>query len=474
MTPGGESRPRTTRRAAPRGGSRPATSPRTIALDVIRAVSADDAYANLVLPTRLRRARLSPADAAFTTELTYGTLRRRGHYDRVIARAAARSLETIDPVVRDILALGAHQLLGMRTPAHAAVDETVSLARGAGASRATGFINAVLRTISRADDATWVARLLEGVDDPDERLAIEHAHPAWVVAALRSALEHEGRGDELEQLLAADNVPARVALVALPGLSTPEEIGDPSFGAPTAAVAAAGDPGAHPLVAAGRARVQDEGSQLAALALSRVRPVTPGERWLDLCAGPGGKAALLAAEARLGGARLVANEVVPARAGLVQQALRAVDPAVEVRVGDGRAVGEDEPGQYDRILLDAPCTGLGALRRRPEARWRKTPDDVAPLARLQGQLLRSAVAALAPGGVLAYVTCSPHPAETTAIVDALLADPACPVTPLVTRAVLNSITRTPLDLGELPHGAAQLWPHRHGTDAMFIQLLQRG
>ncbi len=462
-------------RAAPsRSSGRLSTSPRAIALDVLRAVSVDDAYANLLLPGRLRRARLSTADAAFATELTYGTLRRRGHYDGVIVRAASRSLDTIDPIVRDLLALGAHQLLGMRTPSHAAVDETVSLARAVGVPRATGFINAVLRTISRADDETWTARLLEGVSDPIERLAVRYAHPLWVVTALRDALDREGRGEELETVLAADNVPARVMLAALPGFSTAEEVGAVGAWAPTAALAPAGDPGSHPLVATGRARVQDEGSQLAALALSRARPVTAGERWLDLCAGPGGKAALLAAEARGAGATLVANEIVPARAGLVRQALEAIDPVIAVRVGDGRTVGMDEPEAYDRILLDAPCTGLGALRRRPEARWRKTSDDVAPLARLQGELVRSAVAALAPGGLLAYVTCSPHPAETTAIVDALLADPAYPVTPLDTRAVLNGFTRAPLDLGALPHGAAQLWPHRHGTDAMFIQVLQRG
>lgn len=457
----------------PRTGRRPAASPRAIALDVIRAVTADDAYANLLLPGRLRRARLSASDAAFTTELTYGTLRRRGLYDRIIERAAARPLATIDPVVRDILALGAHQLLGMRTPAHAAVDETVSLARGAGVPRATGFINAVLRTISRADDETWTARLLEGVADPSERLAIRSAHPAWVVAGLSAALAREDRVDELEALLVADNVPARVMLAALPGLATAAEVGEEAAWAPTAALAGPGDPAQHPLVATGRARVQDEGSQLAALALSRSRAAGSGERWLDLCAGPGGKAALLAAEARAVGAVLVANEVVPARAGLVRKALQTIDPGVEVRTGDGRSIGVEEPQRYDRILLDAPCTGLGALRRRPEARWRKTSDDVAPLARLQGELLRSAVAALAPGGLLAYVTCSPLPAETTEIVDALLADPACAVAPLDTRAVLDGITRSPLDLGVLPHGAAQLWPHRHGTDAMFIQLLQR-
>lgn len=453
--------------------ARTTATPRQVAFDVLRAVTDDDAYANLLLPTRLRRARLTGADAAFATELTYGTLRRRGHYDRVIALAAGRAIDAIDPVALDVLRLGAHQLLGMSTPAHAAVGETVELTRRARAARTTGFVNAVLRTISRDDDVTWTTRLLEGVTDPDERDGIAHAHPAWIVRALREALTREGRGSELDDLLLADNTAPRVTLVALPGLCEPEALGDRTPYSPRGARSAAGDPASHPLVAAGAARVQDEGSQLAALVLSRAHAVVPGERWLDLCAGPGGKAALLAAEARAGGAVLVANEVVPARAELVRKALHAVDPAVEVRVGDGRAIGVLEPETYDRILLDAPCTGLGALRRRPEARWRKTALDVAPLASLQAELLRSALAALKPGGVLAYVTCSPHPDETTAIVDALLAERPAEVAPLDARAVLAGIARTPLDLGELAHGAAQLWPHRHGTDAMFIQLLTR-
>ena len=453
--------------------ARTTATPRQVAFDVLRAVTDDDAYANLLLPARLRRARLSGADAAFATELTYGTLRRRGHYDRVISRAANRGIEAIDPVALDVLRLGAHQLLGMSTPAHAAVGETVELTRRARAARTTGFVNAVLRTISRDSDSVWTQRLLDGVDDLDERLAIEHAHPVWVVRALRQSLDREGRAHELEALLIADNVPPTVTLAAIPGLAEPTELGEPSRFAPTAVPSGAGDPGAHSLVASGRARVQDEGSQLAALALSRVRPVTAGERWLDLCAGPGGKAALLAAEARRGGARLVANELVPARAGLVRAALQAVDPTVEIRTSDGRTIGAADPAVFDRILLDAPCTGLGALRRRPEARWRKTASDVEPLATLQAQLLRSALAALKPGGVLAYVTCSPHVEETTAVVDALFADHPDEVAPLDARATLASITRTPLDLGGLEHGAAQLWPHRHGTDAMFIQLLTR-
>jgi 16S rRNA (cytosine967-C5)-methyltransferase len=453
--------------------SRPAATAREVAFEVIHAVSKDDAYANLLLPTRLRRARLQGQSAAFATELSYGTLRRRGYYDRVIAQASGRELSAIDAVALDIVRLGTHQLLGMSTASHAAVSETVALTRWAGAPRVTGFVNAVLRRVSEREESVWTALLLQGVNDPDERLAIAHAHPVWAVRALRASLDRENRGDELKALLIADNVPPRVTLVALPGLSEPSELGEVSVFAPTAALSAPGDPAAHPLVASGRARVQDEGSQLAALALSRYRPVVAGERWLDVCAGPGGKAALLAAEARRAGAHLVANELSPVRAGLVRTALQVVDATVEVRTGDGRSIGVTAPGRYDRILVDAPCTGLGALRRRPEARWRKSDDDVAPLAQLQASLLRSALAALAPGGVLAYVTCSPHVTETTAVVDAVLAEHPDTVRPLDARATLGTITRTTLDLGDLEHGAAQLWPHRHGTDAMFVQLLTR-
>lgn len=456
--------------AGSKARARTTATPRQVAFDVLRAVTDDDAYANLLLPTRLRRARLTGADAAFATELTYGTLRRRGHYDRVIALAAGRDIGAIDPVALDVLRLGTHQLLGMSTPAHAAVSETVELTRRARAARTTGFVNAVLRTISRDDDAVWTARLLEGVTDPDEREGITHAHPAWVVRALRAALAREDREAELGELLAADNVAPRVTLVALPGLSMPAELGEATVYSPLGARSAAGDPAAHPLVASGRARVQDEGSQLAALAVTRARPVVPGERWLDLCAGPGGKAALLAAEARLGGASLIAIEVVPARAALVQRALQAIDPSIEVRVADGRTFGSAEPGAFDRILLDAPCTGLGALRRRPEARWRKSAADVAQLAELQAELLTAAIAALRPGGVIAFVTCSPHPDETTAVLDGVLTAHGGRVTRLDTAAVLSSVTLAPLDLGDLD-GAVQLWPHRHGTDAMFIQLL---
>lgn len=447
------------------GTSGRAAPARRVAAEVLAAVRDDDAYANLLLPARIAQARLSPGDAALATELAYGTLRMQGRYDRIIRLAANRETAAIDPVVLDVLRLGVHQLLATRIPAHAAVGDTVALAP----RRATGFVNGVLRTVSRSSAEEWDARIDDGLDG-DARLAARYSHPGWVIAAFRAALGADGRPDDLEELLAADNVSPAVSLVALPGLATVDEAGDPGSLAPTAARAPGGDPAALPAVAAGRVRVQDEGSQLAALVLSRARPIRTGERWLDVCAGPGGKAALLAAEARLGGAELIANELVPARAGLVRKALAVLDPPPVVVDGDGARFATTDPGGFDRILLDAPCTGLGALRRRPEARWRKQPSDVPDLVALQTRLLDAAIAALAPGGLLAYVTCSPHPAETRDVVAAaLVRHPE--LLAVDTREVARGIAVG--DLGDGVGPALQLWPHRHGTDAMFIQLLSK-
>ncbi|SMH39270.1 16S rRNA (cytosine967-C5)-methyltransferase [Rathayibacter oskolensis] len=445
---------------------------RRVAYDVLLAVSGSDAYANLVLPARIRAAGLSPADAGLATELCYGTLRMSGYYDRVIALAAGRAVEAIDPPVLDALRLGVHQLLGTRVAPHAAVNESVALVASGSSRGAVAFANAVLRTVSRESAEEWSARVSAAASSVDDRLAALSSHPVWIVRALRRALAAEGAAGELEALLASDNLAPRVNLVALPGLAEPSELPEATADrySPVGAVSIGGDPEAVPAVHEGRARVQDEGSQLAALALSRARPIVAGERWLDLCAGPGGKAALLAAEARGGGATLLANEVVPGRAGLVRQALAAVDPSVEVRIGDGRDIGREHPEEFDRILLDAPCTGLGALRRRPEARWRKTAADVEPLATLQGELLDAALQALAPGGLLAYVTCSPHLGETRRVL--ALAQERHALELLDTPAILRTVTREPLPLRD-GTSHVQLWPHRHGTDAMFIQVLRR-
>ncbi|HEX4402319.1 MAG TPA: RsmB/NOP family class I SAM-dependent RNA methyltransferase, partial [Galbitalea sp.] len=378
----------------------------------------------------------------------------------------------IDPAILDVLRLACHQLLSMRVAQHAAVDEAVTLAGTVGSNSATGFVNGVLRTITRTPAEEWRERVLSATSTDDERLSVEYSHPQWVLRAFRQALASEGRELELDALLAADNVAPRVSVTALPGESTVDELeAYPSPYSPVGATLDRGDPSRLDAVRRGTARVQDEGSQLAALALSRARPIRPGEVWLDLCAGPGGKAALLAAEAAIGGATLVANELIPARAQLVRKALAVFAPAPEVLELDGTAIGDAQPETYDRILLDAPCTGLGALRRRPEARWRKQPKDVAELAELQFALLRSAVAALKPGGILAYVTCSPHLGETRVAVQSAVRKLGDSVTVVNTQDVLATVTREPLDLPPAEH--VQLWPHRHGTDAMFIQLFEK-
>ncbi|MBD8024151.1 RsmB/NOP family class I SAM-dependent RNA methyltransferase [Microbacterium gallinarum] len=448
---------------------------RLVAYDTIRAVHESDAYANLLLPTSIGRAGLSSADAALATELTYGTLRRQGTYDAVIAVASDRGIAEIHPGVLDALRLGVHQLLSTRVASHAAVNESVELARTAGGRGAAGFANAVLRRVSRDTPGDWMTRIAEGARSDDEKLGLLFSHPVWVVRALRRALAAEGRADELEALLTADNAAPRVTMIALPGLAEiPEDARRTPF-SPYGFRLGGGDPDAIIRSSDGRVRVQDEGSQLAALALSRAEPVREGERWLDLCAGPGGKTALLAAEALAHGAQLEANEISPSRAGLVRNALAGVPLDVPVSEQDGRVRAEETPNTYDRILVDAPCTGLGALRRRPEARWRKAPGDVPGLSELQRELLGAAVGALKPGGIVAYVTCSPHLAETAGVVAEIRREWGAAVEELSARDVVTGLSDS--DPGLAPQadgsGRAQLWPHRHNTDAMSISLLRR-
>ncbi|MFP5336172.1 MAG: RsmB/NOP family class I SAM-dependent RNA methyltransferase [Actinomycetes bacterium] len=477
MTESGPRGPRRRSAQAPSQRSRRTDPARQAAFDVLRAVEADDAYANLVLPTVLRERRVRGRDAAFATELAYGALRGRGLYDAVLAHCVDRPLERLDAPVLDVLRLGAHQLLAMRVPTHAAVSESVALARSAVGAGAGGFVNAVLRRVAERDADAWVAEVApDAVADPVGHLAVARSHPGWVVRALREALVSHGRPvGELDALLEADNDRPVVTLAARPGLATVDELvasgAAPGRWSPVAAVLPAGDPGAVAAVRDGRARVQDEGSQLAALALLAADVEGRDERWADLCAGPGGKAALMAAVAAQRGASLVAVEAAPHRARLVEQALAGTPGEVQVRTGDGAEVGTDEPGVYDRVLVDVPCTGLGALRRRPEARWRRQPSDLATLAPLQRRLLGSALDAVRPGGVVAYVTCTPHPAETVAVVDDVLRrrdDVERLDSPALVRAAAGR------DVPDLGHGpSAQLWPHRHGTDAMFVAVLRK-
>ena len=440
---------------------------RLAALDCVMAVTLDDAYANLVLPGIIKRRGLMGRDAGFATELAYGSLRMHGFYDAVVAAAARRDPDSLDPVVRAVLWLGAHQALTMKTPAHAAVSETVDLAVASGARKARGFVNAVMRRITERSAQAWQVRVAPG--NSRDSIAVRTSHPLWIVDELERSLSARGRGGELEALLDAHNAPARVTLVARPGLISRDELVDESGGtatqlSPFGVTAPGGDITDLPAISAGVAGVQDEGSQVVALALTAAsaREHVAGERWLDMCAGPGGKTALLGAVAARRGATVDALEIHRHRSDLVRTSVRAVpDGIVAVHHADALTWTE---GPYDRILLDAPCTGLGALRRRPEARWRRTAGDLAVLADLQRRLLDKARALLAPGGAIAYVTCSPVLAETRDIVagSGLVAINA--------RDAVAEITGTePSAWGD--GSDVQMWTHQHGTDSMYIALL---
>jgi tRNA and rRNA cytosine-C5-methylases len=428
-----------------------------VAYDLLRAVAEQDAYANLVLPGLLAARDLHGRDAALATELGYGTLRTLGTLDEILGRCVDRALDAVDGGVLDLLRIGAYQALRTRVPPHAAVATTVDVAHAVGLGRAAGFVNAVLRRVVVLGWDGWVAELTADASEL-RTLAVRTAHPEWIAAAFAAALD--GDLDETGRALAADDERPRTHLVARPGRISRDDLlaaagGEPGPYSPYAVRMSGGDPAALAAVRDGRAGVQDEGSQLCALALAGAPLDGPDERWLDLCAGPGGKAALLAALGAERGATLTANELRPHRAELVRRVTAAW--GVEVRVGDARTITD---GGYDRVLLDAPCTGLGALRRRPEARWRRRADDVPALAALQRELLAAALRLARPGGVVAYVTCSPHPAETIEVVKGHELIDARPLFPGVP------------ELGDGP--AVQLWPHRHGTDAMFCALIRRG
>jgi 16S rRNA (cytosine967-C5)-methyltransferase len=440
---------------------------RQVAYRVIRQVNGEDGYANLTLNKALRDQRLGGRDAAFCTELVHGTLRWQGTYDAFLARSVSRPLADLDPELLDLLRLGAHQLLRMRVDSYAAVNEMVTLTRSEVGQSRSGLVNAVLRKISQRTLAQWIAVVApKPEEDRLGYLSIAKAHPRWVIEAFAEVL-----GDaEVEDLLDADNEPPKVTLVARPGLSDVDELIEAGASrarwSPYAAVLqSGGDPGKIQAVATGRAGVQDEGSQLVAAALATAPLDGKDARWLDLCAGPGGKSALLAAIANQGEAVLTAVEPLKHRAELVRSNLRAIPGEHQVLVGDGTKPTWPS-GWYDRVLADVPCTGLGALRRRPEARWRRTPEDVVELRPLQEALLASAITSVRPGGVVAYVTCSPHPGETREVVDAVLAGRPDAVLEDA-RALFPGVP----SLGDGPD--VQLWPHLHGTDAMYLALIRR-
>lgn len=414
-------------------------NPRQLAWELLFEVENSNTYSNLAVPRALTDSDLEKRDRGLVTELVYGTLRMRGFCDAAIKRHLDRALDDVDLKVLTVLRMGAYQLLIMKTPVHAAVNETVDLAKIVCGRSASSFVNAIMRRIS------------ENLEFAPTEIEEKYSHPKWIISALRDLLKDE---ELVTAQLIADNEVASPTLIAWPGLSSSEELqaagAEPIEGS-LRAFLFKGSPGEIPAIRERRAGVQDLGSQIVVEEFFQTS--LPNLRWLDMCAGPGGKAAYL--DALIESGEFIANEPSAERARLVGQVVRRG----KVTSFDGRNI-PDELGTFDRILLDAPCTGIGALRRRPEVRWRRVPADLRALIALQSELLDSAASKLNVGGVIGYATCSPHLAETKLqVADFLKRHP--------------NFARISVKRGSDPDGDMQLWTYRDGTDAMFLSLLKR-
>ena len=431
---------------------------RLLAFDLLTEVNRNEGYSNLLLPQALNASNLEERDRSLVTELLYGTIRMQGKHDWVLAQISDRPWSEVDPGIVDICRLGVHQIHEMRIPDHAAVAATVEVARKRIGESKASFVNALLRSVTRKSMEDWFSPL-ESITDPVERLAIQYSHPEWIVSAYYDLLKS---WEEVEAALKINNEAATPTLVSWPGNSSQQDLinvgGEPTQFSPYGAHWK-GNPGALDLIKSRKIGVQDEGSQLVAEVFAKA---AQGTSWLDLCAGPGGKAALLSSIARTRGITFTANEISAARAELVSQVVHGD----RVLISDGRTIGASSE-KFDAILIDAPCTGLGALRRRPEVRWRRTLQDLRALTQLQRELVESAIQALEPGGVLGYATCSPHLAETSIqISDIKKHHPDLQLIPIDEYLPAN------LD-GATRDGAMSLWTHKHGTDAMYLAIFRK-
>ncbi len=433
-------------------------APRLLAFDLITEVNRNEGYSNLLLPQALSSSALEERDRNLVTELVYGTLRMQGKHDWVLAQISDRPWSEVDPGIIDVARLGVHQIHEMRIPDHAAVAATVEVARKRIGESKASFVNALLRSVTRKSIDDWFAPLLD-IKDPVLRMSIQYSHPEWIISAYYDLLKD---WQQVEAALEINNVPALPTLVSWPGYSTQEELIALGAEATTYSTLGArwkGNPGSLEIIRHRLAGVQDEGSQLVATVFASV---ANGASWLDLCAGPGGKAALLSSIAAQRDISFTANEISTPRADLV----RRVVHGARVWTGDGREVATHGES-FDAVLIDAPCTGLGALRRRPEVRWRRTLKDLRELTQLQRELINSAIEVINPGGVLGYATCSPHLAETTVQVSEIIKKhpemELVDITPYLPQSLENA-TRG---------GAMALWTHLHGTDAMFLAVLKK-
>lgn len=431
---------------------------RLLAFDLITEVNRNEGYSNLLLPAALSASSLEDRDRNLVTELVYGTLRMQGKHDWVLAQISDRAWNEVDSGIVDVARMGVHQIHELRIPDHAAVSATVEVARKRLGESKASFVNALLRSVTRKSYEEWFAPLGE-ISDAVERLSIQYSHPHWIISAYFDLLKD---WEAVEAELATNNVPALPTLVSWPGYSTQAELvalgAEPTMYSQLGA-RLKGNPGNLDVIKHRLAGVQDEGSQLVATIFAAA---SAGDSWLDMCAGPGGKAALLSSIAKERAIDFTANEISAPRAELVKKVVHGAT----VWCGDGREIASYGKS-FDAVIIDAPCTGLGALRRRPEVRWRRSLTDLRELTTLQRELLDSAVSVMNSGAILGYATCSPHLAETTVqVLDILKKYPDL--------EQLDINEYLPENLKDATRGKSMsLWTHKHGTDAMFLALLRK-
>jgi 16S rRNA (cytosine967-C5)-methyltransferase len=421
---------------------------RAVALEVVRRVADEGAYSNRLLPAALGRSGLDERDRGLATELAYGTLRHVPELDAAIGSLSARPLQRMTPGARAALRLGAYQLLHTRIPAHAAVSETV----GAVVARERGFVNAILRRLAKDPPPPPSGR-------DDRAVSLRTGLAPWAVTELRKIVpagEVEGAalaiGERGPLTLRVNACRAAVDDVvrALEAAGHAARRGEVHAGS---VLVDGGDPTTLPGWRDGAFAVQDQASSFVVDVLDP----RPGDRVLDVAAAPGGKAGDVACRVGPDGA-VVAGDVRPDRAGLIGPALGRLGVRAHVIVHDGAHPAVRGP--FDRILVDAPCSGIGSARRRPELLWRPRREDLSRLARLQVAIAAAAAELLRGGGRLVYSVCTFPRAETDAACDAMLRH----------RPDLRPVA-TPG-----PDGASErhrLWPHRHGTDAMFVAAFER-
>lgn len=458
-------------------------SARQIALDVLVRVDRDGSYSNLLLHQTLQKHELSRPDAALATELVYGTIQRLNTIDYFLGQFVKQGLRKLEPWVKCLLRLSFYQLYYLeRIPEHAAVNEAVNIAKKKGHQGISGMVNGVLRNVIRQKSSLTIPERLA----PAARIALLHSHPEWLVARW---IKQYGIG-ATERMCAAANVPPHVS-IRMNRLKSDRteliaELAEEGIDAVSSALAPAGivvtnagNMALNPKFGAGVFSIQDESSMLVA---ELVDP-QPGMRVLDCCAAPGGKTAHMAEKMDDRG-EIIACDIHEHKQALIEaQAKRLGLKSIRTIVQDARELaGRFPEGSFDRVLLDAPCSGLGVIRRKPEIKWTKQAEDITAVSAVQRELLEQVKRLVKPGGVLVYSTCTVERSENDRMIEAFLqdnpdfrldADPGGPA-----GALRQKLEQTPVADAEgsaavLPMGMVQILPQQFGTDGFFIARLIR-